>query len=230
MKIIKRTKLLTIALLSALAITFSGVGALADEATAVSEEAVYTEDVAASENTPPVEGIVTGDEYEGDSIEANALEELYEIIVSYTGEICSSLAFIGTIVVAFLYKKGLLPFITRSIGSISTLLTKLRDENASGQKSASDKLENANGRLVNIENTLSKMTDALNAATERLDSAERLSGEQKSYRTVLKAQVDMLHSVFMSSALPQYQKDEIGERIQEMKKELDANERDGKAL
>ena len=38
------------------------------------------------------------------------------------------------------------------------------------------------------------------------------------------SQVDMLYAIFMSSALPQYQKDEVGARIKEMREELEKYE------
>ena len=40
---------------------------------------------------------------------------------------------------------------------------------------------------------------------------------------MVKAQIDMLYDVFMSSALPQYQKDAVGERIAKMKEALVEN-------
>ena len=43
-------------------------------------------------------------------------------------------------------------------------------------------------------------------------------------RTILAGQIDMLYSIFMSSGLPQYQKDEIGEKIKEMREELKSYE------
>ena len=36
----------------------------------------------------------------------------------------------------------------------------------------------------------------------------------------MKAQVDMLYEIFMSSSLPQYQKDSVGEKISSMRKSL----------
>jgi hypothetical protein len=39
-------------------------------------------------------------------------------------------------------------------------------------------------------------------------------------KTIMSAQVDMLYNIFMSSSLPQYSKDAVGERISEMKAAL----------
>ena len=55
---------------------------------------------------------------------------------------------------------------------------------------------------------------------ERLGDCDLILAERESMRTILLGQVDMLYAIFMSSALPQYQKDEIGIKIQEMREEL----------
>ena len=36
----------------------------------------------------------------------------------------------------------------------------------------------------------------------------------------MNAQIDMLYEIFMSSALPQYAKDRVGEKVAEMKAQL----------
>ena len=43
-------------------------------------------------------------------------------------------------------------------------------------------------------------------------------------RVILSAQVDMLYDIFMTSALPQYQKDAVGERIAAMRGALLKND------
>ena len=52
------------------------------------------------------------------------------------------------------------------------------------------------------------------------ENYSKLLAERQTIRTVLLGQIDMLYAIFMSSALPQYQKDEIGIKIQEMREEL----------
>lgn len=159
---------------------------------------------------------------------SNTLENVYKTVKEYATEIFSSLAFIGTVIVAFIYKKGLLPVITRATGAISSLVSKLRDENAAGQKSADDKLRLATDQLASLEGDISDISSALRSVTERLEGCETLEREQKHIAKVMIGQIDMLYAIFMSSALPQYRKDEVGERISAMKKELEGYETDEK--
>ena len=55
---------------------------------------------------------------------------------------------------------------------------------------------------------------------KRLSASEDQIGQTEAMRTVISAQVDMLYSIFMSSSLPQYSKDAVGERIAQMKAAL----------
>ena len=162
---------------------------------------------------------------EGESAEdnpgKNAFAQVYETIKRYTSEIFSTLAFIGTLIVAFIYKKGLLPVITRTTTAISTLLSRLRAENAAGQKSADDKLSLTAERLTALEERIAVISASLDTVGESLACRTNDDHSGEKLRTVMTAQIDMLYAIFMSSALPQYQKDEVGERITAMKKELE---------
>lgn len=236
MKAIRKNKALIAALLlSAMLTLFGGVTAIAAE----TEDGTYETKIAENATrSAPMDGesVELSDESDGikESGDAmadssaeesdtgkNALEGIYDTVKEYATEIFSSLAFAGTVIVAFIYKKGLVPVITRTSGAISTLVSKLRDENAAGQKNANEKLRLATEQLSSLEGDISDVASALCTVTERLAGCETLEREQKRIADVMKAQVDMLYAIFMSSALPQYQKDEVGERISAMKKELE---------
>lgn len=236
MKAIRKNKALIAALLlSAMLTLFGGVTAIAAETadgtyeTKIAENATRStlmdgESVELSDESDGIKE--NGDAMDDSSAEEsdtgkNALEGIYDTVKEYATEIFSSLAFAGTVIVAFIYKKGLVPVITRTSGAISTLVSKLRDENAAGQKNANEKLRLATEQLSSLEGDISDVASALCTVTERLAGCETLEREQKRIADVMKAQVDMLYAIFMSSALPQYQKDEVGERISAMKKELE---------
>ena len=62
-----------------------------------------------------------------------------------------------------------------------------------------------------------KISSLDNAVNERLVMDEKARGEYEKLRFIIEGQIDMLYDIFMSSALPQYQKDAVGERIGKMK-------------
>jgi hypothetical protein len=71
-----------------------------------------------------------------------------------------------------------------------------------------------------IENELKRLSAGVTAL--RMEKDEAL---QKSLLTVMGAQVNMLNEIFQASALPVYQKEAVGNMINEMKSELMKNER-----
>ena len=52
-----------------------------------------------------------------------------------------------------------------------------------------------------------------------------LHRERETVKLLLEEQINMLYTIFLSSSLPQYQKDEIGVRIQSMREELASYEK-----
>ena len=64
------------------------------------------------------------------------------------------------------------------------------------------------------------------AADEGLAKYTEEQEEKKAadLRRLLGVQIDLLHDIFMSSSLPEYKKEEVGERIRSMKKELSSDE------
>ena len=92
-------------------------------------------------------------------------------------------------------------------------------------------------RLADIDTAVKEMRDssivtgeAISDIEAHLARYENAMTQYSAMKTVMSAQTDMLYAVFMASGLPQYQKEEIGERIAEMRKELQLNESDGKKV
>ena len=54
----------------------------------------------------------------------------------------------------------------------------------------------------------------------RLDGMENVTKNYEKIKFVLESQIDMLYTIFISSSLPQYQKEEVGAKINQMKEEL----------
>ena len=79
-------------------------------------------------------------------------------------------------------------------------------------------------KMDGICTTLDGISVSVSQIEDRLEDYEYLMQERDSMRTILAGQIDMLYAIFMSSGLPQYQKDEIGEKIKEMREELKSYE------
>jgi hypothetical protein len=130
-------------------------------------------------------------------------------------------------VLAVAYKKGLLPLIKGSLVSISNAVGKIKE-------TTSESIENGSRMGEAIEKGLDGAREALAALSERVDeldlmlkdrlaSEDDLVKERQEMRLILNSQIEMLYDIFMTSALPQYQKDAIGEKISKMKGALSEN-------
>ena len=169
---------------------------------------------------------------EGESVSAeeqeqSPLSKIYDEISAYTSEILAALTLVGSVTLAFAYKKGLLPLMEKSLITIGNAVTGIMEN--------TEKNTVANTAMgESIEKQLLHASEAVTALSKRIgeldnDLRHSLEGEEsqrleaKELRLVIGAQIDMLYDIFMSSALPQYQKDAVGERIAKMKEAIAEN-------
>lgn len=198
----------------------------ADEASAPShkdDEGARSEAPVRSEDTSTT---VLGE----NDTDGNLFTRLYSEISSYASEILCALTFVGSMILAFAYKKGLLPLIERSLVSIGNAIGKIKDTtHDSAEKTArlsediEEKLTGATLLLDSLSKRIGALEDSLKESLEN-ESEARL--EKKQLRLVFDTQIDLLYDVFMSSALPQYQKDAVGEKVARMKEALRRDEAD----
>lgn len=171
----------------------------------------------APENSPVVGEVSKTDE-------VNIFEEIYKKASEYAAEIISVLTFVGTLIVGFAYKKGLLPLVTRAVTAIQSAVNKIKNDTEESAKASATGMEGISERLAGVENSLSILTDDLMEMSAKLECESEAIKERRKMKTILLSQVDMLYDIFMSSSLPQYQKDATGARMQSMREELTAYE------
>ena len=156
-----------------------------------------------------------------DTEEVNFFEKVYTEVSEYASEILCALTFTGSVLLAFAYKKGLLPLVEKSLITIGNAVTKIKENTKESTEISSQLGVNIDGRLSETQELISKLAERIGSLEETLgrglenENEARLEGKQ--LRLVVDAQIDMLYDIFMSSALPQYQKDAVGERIAKMK-------------
>ena len=149
----------------------------------------------------------------GRDYDSNIFDEIYGIMETNADKIFSILAFIGTLVVGIGYKSGLLPLLRDALSKLKYAIDGVK---ADGELSKA-LTENKMNEICQV---VSSNNCKLLAIEERLEGYESLQKERQTMQVILAGQIDMLYAIFMSSALPQYQKDEIGERIKAMREEL----------
>ena len=213
--------LLISALLLSLSLTFS---VYAEEAKEPSEN---TESGEATEISPKTEAIGEVEESKNEifvdnsgDYAQNIFEDIYNLLELNADKIFSILAFVGTIVVSVGYKSGLLPLLRDALSKLKNAIDGVKAEGELNKALTESKMAEISDKIAKIESTLEKGNKELSRIEWQFENYEELMDERESMRLILQGQIDMLYAIFMSSALPDYQKEEIGLRIKQMREEL----------
>lgn len=156
----------------------------------------------------------------GDTAEGNIFAEVFESVKAHLDEILSGLTLIGSAALAFTYKKGLLPSLSSALSGIGKSVKdvgEMAEKNAVANEGAIGEIKAA---VASISEAFGNMAEQITALDARLKESEGERTSAKTMRVIMGSQVDMLYDIFMTSGLPQYTKDAVGERIAAMKAEL----------
>ena len=144
-----------------------------------------------------------------------------EVIGEYVGEIFCALTFIGSLITAFLYKKGLLPTLGEGINKICSIVV------SSGEKATGLQMESAELLDAFVEKAMPilEKSQALSEYAEQMrkeslllkDGLERDKAERKALLKLIEGQIELLYGVFMSASLPEYQKELLGAQYNRLK-------------
>ena len=176
----------------------------------------------------PYEATVQASAPEDGGAGENLFTKLYAELTEYAAEILAALTLAGSLTLAVAYRKGLLPLLEKSLLSIGNAISKIKE-------STKESLDTSTKMSAVIDDRLAASSEALEALIKGVDDLgraitesnhndESTKGAIAELRLVMGAQIDMLYDVFMYSALPQYQKDAVGERIAKMKEAICEND------
>lgn len=163
------------------------------------------------------------DTAEATDAEENLFSLLWDGISEYATEIFCALTFIASLFLSYTYKKGLLPTVSGAVGSISTAVSKIKESTDLESEKNDAMSRSFSVFLTKTEEAFKKTEDKLENINSRLKVLDNSADMNACFKTVLEGQVELLYDVFMSSSLPQYKKDEIGERVAKMKEALKKN-------
>ncbi|MBO5315294.1 MAG: hypothetical protein J6B48_02575 [Clostridia bacterium] len=150
----------------------------------------------------------------------NPFALIYDTTLMYASEILSLMSFIGTLIISYFYRRGLLPSVKGVLGNMSTSVMKLKE--TSDKEIESRKVENTKieKRLDVFDSALKNQSELISSLESRLIAEEDIYKQRERSNLILSSQIEMLYEIFMSSSLPQYQKEAMGEKINKMRKEL----------
>lgn len=142
----------------------------------------------------------------------------------HSTEIFSALTLCGSLILAFLYKKGFLPILS---GALSNMSASLSD----GVKEVGDA---TNALSANTEQTLKALATQIDTALAEVNSVAEHAGtltksvsvleadlkassdQRAKLETVLVSQMQLFYEFFMAVNLPEYQKERLGAMYNEM--------------
>lgn len=155
----------------------------------------------------------------------NFFAEVVEVIEIHSDKILSALAFIGSLVLAFTYKRGLLPTLSKTLGSIGSSVKSIGENTEKSLSDNADTITAINSHIKDIGELFEGLSEDVSDLNKKLDVYEEERLSSAAMREIMRAQVDMLYEIFMTSSLPQYAKDSVGERIAQMKAQLASGEK-----
>ncbi len=181
------------------------ISAHAEEATATEEAlpvAPATEDIA-RDNTAPVD-------------EGDFWHILSNIWSEYSGEIFSALTLFVSLLLAYFYKRGLVPTIWNGLEKINRAGTEANEVATSIAKTCDEKIEGffemAQPLLGGIA-TVTEQADALASYVKKLEARlEQTEDERTRIKVLMRSTADMLYGVFSAANLPQYAKEQLGQQ------------------
>ena len=152
--------------------------------------------------------------------EVNVFKSIYDAVKENSAQIASIAAAVCSVILAFVMSRGLTPMLKDALGGIARVAGKLGEDVRESEKHAAVVTDALTERLALAEATVERLTGVVEALSEKSahDGEEQLMRED--ILTVMSAQVELLYDLFMSSALPEYKKDTVGQRVSLMRHKL----------
>ena len=155
----------------------------------------------------------------------NIFDDIYNELLKNADKIFAALAFIGTMIVSFAYKKGLIPMLSGAVTALKGTVDSIKHDGVENAKSTGEKISSIESGVRDVLCCAESSDKSIEEISKRLDTLDSVINQYESMRTILSAQVDMLYAIFTCSALPEYQKEAVGARIKLMREELEKNEK-----
>ena len=177
--------------------------------------------------TPVTDTEITGagqtEKEDSGTANKNPFETVLTELSEYATEIICTVTLVASLLLAYAYRKGLLPLITGAISAISSTLSGVKSQTEAEGRALGDGIERLSSVAEAQEERLERWDGALKDACAALSEVAEECKSTAKIKTVLCEEVELLYDIFMSSSLPQYKKDAVAERIARIKKELDGD-------
>lgn len=174
------------------------------------------------ESTPENQKIENAEE--GEYTKENGFEEIYNLAVDNISEILSLAAFIGSLICATIYKSGLMPLMENGLKSLKNTTVKIKEATDKAESESKESMNAMTQRMEALEDSVEDMCRSFLSLSDSLSGYKNQLSQQKRLDTILEGELDMLYDIFMTSALPEYEKARVGERMTKLREVLNSGE------
>ena len=150
-----------------------------------------------------------------------ALETLVGFLEQNASEILGALTLVASLIVAFLYKSGLLPLLRNGLSVLADTAGKTGKMTEVFTERAEAELSALRESLAPYTELLAKSEEYLKAVSEAMASAECA---ERQTRDILAAETALFYELLASVNLPEAQKESMTESYYRLKKFLEAEE------
>ncbi len=150
-----------------------------------------------------------------------ALETLVAFLEENASEILGTLTLIASLLVAFLYKSGLLPLLRNGITALADTAGKTGKMTEVFTEKAEAELSAIKESLVPFTALLQKSEEYLRTVSEAMEKAER---SEKETRDILAAETALFYELLSSVNLPEAQKESMAESYYKLRRRLEGTE------
>ena len=168
------------------------------------------------------EEAVTGD------ASLSVTDTIASFITQNADTLLASLTLIGSLLVAFLYKTGLLPLLRSGLSALGELLGKSRELTESFTQEAGEQIHRIESHIAPMAKALERSEEILHATEQRLADLEaalkRSEGDREKTAEVLRTETELFYELLCSVNLPEAQKDSMTESYYRLKRFLEAKE------
>lgn len=165
-------------------------------------------------------GVYAESEGAAEEIGASPFALLYRDITENLDTVFGAFAALGTVLVAFSYKRGMLPLLRGGVGVLSDKVKEIGKQSEKMEKESSENAQFVKNQLQMMLDSFRECADSVQGFGNALKELREKSDEMDVLRSLLAEEVNLLYDIFSSSSLPQYQKEIVARRVEEMRATL----------
>ncbi len=150
-----------------------------------------------------------------------AVDAVVGFLTENTDEILGILTLISSLLIAFLYKSGLLPLLRNGISALADTAGKTGKMTELFTQKAQEELDALKQNTAPLQELMEKAESYLRATSEALAHTEQ---SEKEMRDILAAETALFYELLSSVNLPEAQKENMSDRYYKLLKKLEASE------